>query len=236
VITLSTSGVVAWAGKTADDTTFTGSSALGISGQTSLHALLYSKIGSVQGWSTLALGSGLADGTLSWYKNRPTATTRSYASGISQHDLTVRGARYTKPATILLGATPPTTVADQNARLLFTGAPLAGLLQQTLQVTAANAIKLPTGTTLNPQSVKLTLAAATGKFSGSFTFKDNDPFDVTPPIAVITRTAKFAGILVTRPDLNQGIGFFNLAELPDALGEKSTATPIVSGKVEILSP
>ena len=236
VITLSTSGVVAWAGKTADDTTFTGSSALGISGQTSLHALLYSKIGSVQGWSTLALGSGLSDGTLSWYKNRPTATTRSYASGISQHDLTVRGARYTKPATILLGATPPTTVADQNARLLFTGAPLAGLLQQTLQVTAANAIKLPTGTTLNPQSVKLTLAAATGKFSGSFTFKDNDPFDVTPPIAVITRTAKFAGILVTRPDLNQGIGFFNLAELPDALGEKSTATPIVSGKVEILSP
>ena len=43
-----------------------------------------------------------------------------------------------------------------------------------------------------------------------------------------------SGLLITRPDLTQGIGFFNLAELPDTPGEKSTATPIVSGKVEVL--
>lgn len=238
VLSLSTSGVVAWAGKTADDTTFTGSSPLGVAGQTCLHVLLYSKFGSLQGWSTIALGSGLADGTLSWYKNRPTATTRSYASGIPEHNLTVRGARYTKPGTgiLLIGLTPPVLATDQNARLLFTSAPLAGPLQQTFHLTAANAVKMPVGATLNPQSVKLTLAAASGKFTGSFLFKDNDPFDVTPPIAVITRTAKFAGLLITRPDLNQGIGAFNLAELPNIPGEKSTATPIVSGKVEILPP
>jgi subtilisin-like proprotein convertase family protein len=237
VLSLSTSGVVAWSGRTADDTTFTGSSALGAAGQTCLHVLLYSKFGSLQGWSTIALGSGLADGTLSWYKNRPTATTRSYAAGIPEHGLTVRGARYTKPGTgvMLIGLTPPVLTTDQNARLLFTGAPLAGPLQQTFHLTAANAVKMPAGATLNPQSVKLTLAAATGKFTGSIIFKDNDPFDVTPPIAIITRTAKFAGLLVTRPDLNQGIGAFNLAELPDTPGEKSTTSPILSGKVEILS-
>lgn len=238
VLSLSTSGVVAWAGKTADDTNFTGSSALGVAGQTCLHVLLYSKFGSLQGWSTIALGSGLTDGTLSWYKNRPKATTRSYAAGIPEHDLTVRGARYTKPGTgvMLLGLTPPPLATDQNARLLFTSAPLTGPLQQTFHLTTANAVKMPAGATLNPQSVKLTLAAATGKFTGSIIFKDNDHFDATPPIAVITRTAKFAGLLVTRPDLNQGIGAFNLAELPDTPGEKSTATPIVSGKVEILPP
>ncbi len=238
VLTLSTAGVVSWAGWTADHTAFTGSSVLGVAGQTSAHTLLYARTGSIQGWSTLSLGSGLVDGTLSWFKNRPTLVTRSYSAGIPLHDLTQRGARYARPGTgiMLLGLAPPVLTTDQNARLLFTGAPLISPLQQTLQITTASAIKMPVGVTLNPQTVRLTLAATTGRFSGSFTFKDNDPQDLTPPIAVITRTASFFGILVTRPDLNQGIGYFNLAELPDAPGEKSTTTPIQSGKAEILSP
>jgi hypothetical protein len=88
----------------------------------------------------------------------------------------------------------------------------------------------------NPQSVRLSFSAKTGTLSGTFSFSDDDPNDSTLPYAKILRIGSFSGLLVTRPDLNQGIGYFNLAELPDTVGEKSTSTPIISGKAELTRP
>ena len=87
---------------------------------------------------------------------------------------------------------------------------------------------MPTALAVNPQSVRITLNATTGTLTGTFAFSDNDPFDTVAPITKIARSASYSGLLITRPDLTQGIGFFNLAELPDVPGEKSTATPTKS--------
>jgi len=236
-LVITTAGAVTWTGKLADGTALTGSSTLGPLGQVSQHLMLYTNTGSSQGWSTLTSASGLLDGTLDWLKNPQIAssTTRSYKAGIPLHVLTLRGAKFIKPATgqIVLGlAAPP----PDNAELLFTGAPLAADIAQLFQISTTNVVKIPTTAVLNPQAVKLTLNATTGAISGSFTLKDNDPLDLTPPITLITRTANYSGVLVTRPDLTQGTGHFNLAELPDAPGEKATTTPIVSGKAKLGAP
>ena len=246
-LTLGTTGTVTWAGKLADATTLTGSTTLGPAGQTSIHAMLYANTGSAQGWSTITLDSGtlatgLVDGSLSWFKAPQLAisTTRSYKGGIPLHSLIVKGARYTKPAIgtqiIGLDPLPAATSLINNARLRFTGLPLATPLEQFFQITATNTAKMPTLLTVNPQSARLTLNAVTGTLTGTFAFSDNDPYDVIAPIAKIARPATYSGLLITRHDLTQGIGFFNLAELPDVPGEKSTVTPIVSGKAEFVRP
>jgi subtilisin-like proprotein convertase family protein len=241
-LTLGTTGTVIWAGKLADATTLTGSTTLGPAGQASIHAMLYANTGSTQGWSTVTLATGLVDGSLSWVKapQPVTSTTRSYKDGIPLHTLTVRGARYTRPAigSMIIGLDPQPATGPliNNARLHFTGPPLTPTLDQLFQVTKANTAIMPTLLTVNPQSVRITLNATTGTMTGTFAFSDNDPFDFIAPIAKILRSATYSGLLITRPDLTQGVGFFNLAELPDVLGEKSTATPVVSGKAELVRP
>jgi hypothetical protein len=228
---------VTWAGKLADGTTITGSSPLGKDGQTCYHALLYSKTGSSQGWAGINITSTLVDGSVDWFKSVQKPTVRSYQAGIPLHSLPLRGARYTKPATgiLVLGLTTPASSksTEPNARLVFTSAPLSSALEQLFQVTATNAIKMPSGITLNPRSVRLALNATKGLLSGGFTLKDSDPLDLTPPFATVTRTAGYYGLIVPHPEINKGVGFFNLAELADETGEKNTTTKIISGRVEV---
>lgn len=245
ILSLSTAGVVTWTGKLADGSTVTGSSPLGSAGQTCHHGLLYTSTGSAQGWANINLATHLVDGSADWFKaaQKPTSTTRSHKAGIPRHDLALRGARYLKPAAgaMILGLTKPvsTTSTTPNARLLFTGAALAPLpapLEQLFQVTAVNGVKMPAKAADNPKAVRLTLAATTGLLSGGFTLKDNDPLDLAAPFAVVSRTATCNGLIVTHPGINQGIGFFNLAELADETGEKNTTTKILSGKLELTAP
>jgi subtilisin-like proprotein convertase family protein/subtilisin family serine protease len=241
-LTLSTTGTVTWAGKLADATTLTGSTTLGPVGQTYIHALLYVNTGSAQGMSTVTLTNDLLDGSLDWFKSPalPTSTARSYKAGIPLHTLTVRGAKYSRPTSpamiIGLDPQPPTGPLINNAKLRFTGLPLLTPLEQLFKVTNTNTTSMPTLIAENPKSVRLSLNAATGALSGTFTFTDDDPFDAVPPYAKIVRTNSYSGLLVTRPGLNQGIGYFNMAELPDTVGERTTTTPIVSGKVELVKP
>lgn len=241
-MTVSTTGIVTWAGKLADATTLTGSTTLGPSGETSFHSMLYSNTGSAQGWSTITLASGLVDGKMNWLKSPqpPNSTSRSYKSGIPLHTLNVRGARYLRPvspAMILdLDPQPATGSLTNNAKLRFTGLPLFTRLEQSFKITQALTAVMPTLILENPQSVRLSFSATTGTLSGTFSFSDEDPNDTTVPYAKILRTGSYSGLLVTRPDLNQGVGYFNLAELPDTVGEKSTSTPIVSGKAELTRP
>lgn len=236
-LNVTTTGTATWAGRLADGTLLTGSTALGPEGQVSHHQMLYVNTGSVQGWSAITAGTGLMDGGLEWYKAQQAdkSTTRSYKAGIPLHTLNLLGARYLKPdaklGQIALGLPAPgAPPANQNGRLTFSGAPLATNLELLFEINTKNVVKLPPAAQ-NPQAVRLTLVAPTGLLSGGFTFKDPDPLDVLPPIATLTRTATWNGVLITRPGLQQGRGHFNLAELPDAVGEKVTTTPIVSGRV-----
>ena len=123
---------------------------------------------------------------------------------------------------------------DLNARLLFQGEALAQPLEQGFQVTLSGAARMPTPLALNPQSVRLSLTGADGRFSGSFSFRDPHPWTATKP--VIVRTATFRGLIIQRSGLQQGIGYFTLPRLPEDEIESVTATPILSGKAELLPP
>jgi len=240
VLTLSPSGSVSWAGKLAEGTSITGSIPMGPEGQVSIHQLLYSGTGSLQGLVTLNANTGLADGSLKWIKKPASANgVRSYKDGIPLHSLNARGALYTRPAkdTMLLGLQPPDSTQDQNARMLFTGTSIIGLtFGQAFQVTASGTARIPTGTTLNPQALTLSLTASNGRLNGSFTFNDANPFSLTAPPANIRRTAAFSGLIVTRSGLNQGIGFFTQPAMPENAEEKSGSTPVLSGRAELLPP
>lgn len=240
VLTLSPSGSVAWTGKLAEGTSITGSIPMGPGGQVSIHQLLYASTGSLQGLVTLNANTGLADGSLKWIKKPATANSvRSYKDGIPLHSLNARGALYTRPAkdTMLLGLQPPTSSLDPNSRMLFTGASITGsTFEQGFQVTTSGTAKIPTSTTLNPQAMTLSLTSSNGRFSGSFIFNDANLFSTTTPPAKIRRAAAFSGLVVTRSGLNQGIGFFTQPAMPKNAEEKSSATPVLSGRVELLPP
>ncbi|MCX6858016.1 MAG: putative Ig domain-containing protein [Verrucomicrobia bacterium] len=241
-LTISTTGTVIWAGKLADATTLTGSTTLGPLGETSIHSMLYVNTGSIQGWGTVTLATGLVDGDVNWLKSPqlPTSTTRSYKTGIPLHSLTIRGAQYSRPVVptmiIDLDPQPLTGPLINNAKLRFTGLPMLMPLEQSFKVTKSNTATVPSLAAENPQNVRLSLNAATGTISGTFSFRNDDPFDTTAPYAQILRTETYSGLIVTRAGLNQGIGYFNLVELPDTVGEKATTTPSLSGKVELIKP
>lgn len=240
VLTLSPSGSVSWTGKLAEGTSITGSIPMGPEGQVSIHQLLYAGTGSLQGQVTLNANTGLADGSLKWIKKTVSANgVRSYKNGIPLHSLNARGALYTRPAkdAMLLGLQPPVSTLDPNARMLFTGASITGsTYEQDFQVTPSGTARIPTGTTLNPQALTMSLTASNGRLSGSFTFNDANPFSLTSPPAKIRRSAVFSGLVITRSGLNQGIGFFTQPAMPENAEEKSSATPVLSGRAELLPP
>lgn len=240
VLTLSPSGSVAWTGKLAEGASITGSIPMGPGGQVSMHQLLYAGTGSLQGLVTLNANTGLADGSLKWIKKPVSANgVRSYKGGIPLHSLNARGALYTRPAkdAMLLGLQPPVSTLDQNARMLFTGASITGsTFGQGFQVTPSGTARIPAGTPLNPQALTLSLTASNGRLSGSFTFEDANPFSLTAPPAKIRRTATFSGLIITRSGLNQGMGFFTQPAMPKNAEDKSSATPMLSGKAELLPP
>lgn len=236
---LSPNGIISSAGRLAEGTSFTFSSHIGQSGLLPIHALLYSKTGSIQGDSSLALAKDLVSGDLSWFKTRQPdkSTTLSYKNGIPLHTLNVRGARYFKPSGMIIGLDIPLNIPpEDNAKLRFSGLPLDPLFEYTFPITSANVPQIPTAFAANPQTVKMKLDTKTGVFLGSFAISVPDPRDLTEPFTMLKRTATYQGLLVTHPGLTAGAGYFLLHELPDAEGEKLTTTPIQSGKMELTRP
>jgi hypothetical protein len=208
--------------------------------------------GSALGWvqakadsPTVPLNAGhpLLDGSIDWLKLQqlPANKTRSYKDGFPLHSLTVIGGRYAPPS----AGAPVLGLNDSglnttNAALTFREADLissalagpgspagsdAGVLNQLLRITTANAVIMPKGTA-NPGTVTLSLAAKTGIISGKFTLKD------TPPgSSLVTRPVSWSGILV--PRLAQGVGQFQLPQLPIGGANPTTpkTSPILSGQV-----
>ena len=253
-LTVSTSGGTSWSGRMADGAVTTGYATMGPGGQVPLHFMLYGSTGSAHGWAAATAddpttpannGLRLLDGAIDWMKN-PAATTnttdRTYRAGILLNTLTVVGGEYVKPATgaLVLGLPANTS----NASLTFSGAnvelsstylnasgagPSDALDGKVFSITSANAVAMPAS---NPAALVLSLSATTGALGGTFTLKgDADPTSTTG--ALVTRTATFSGLLVTRLGVNQGLGYFLLAQLPGNGPPKTTSAtaPILSGQV-----
>jgi hypothetical protein len=216
-LNVTAAGTATWRGRLSDNTTITGSSSYGPAGQVPVHLLLYTNTGSAQGWAQIT-GSDV-DGTLDWFKAvQPVkSTTRSYKSGFLRHNLTVEGGKYSKPATGSRAMGLP-----EGLQAILTDGGLSGQITQSITLTTGNVLQVPT----NTNNVKVTLTAATGLFTGSFTQPGLTP--TTP------RKADLFGAFI--PGSASGVGFFNLPENPDATGETPTNTPMHSGNVEVKAP
>ena len=232
-VSVSASGALTLAGRTADGSAITTSSFIGPSGQIAVHASLYAHRGSLTGFLDLVESTPgtLADntllGSLTWLK--PATTSRTYKSAFGPVNLTATG-RYLAPSKtgfVILGLPAPGT-----AFLDFTEAgtsPSATNPDVTFTYTAANIITLPTFVSgANPGRTTLSITKTTGALSGSFTLTDTSPPS--------TRTVRFQGLIV-RPATGpvKARGYFLLPQIPVA-GETNATSPILSGKVELLQP
>jgi len=243
-LTVTTAGVAAWAGRMADGTAVTISTTLGPDGQVPLFLRLYTAVnttaGSVHGWSqiTESQSGNELDGELTWQKQAQTINTRNYKEGFPAHSLTVVGGVYAAPSAgqIVLGM--PNQAG--NALLRFAeggleGAALTqgtnGILRQVFRIPLNHRVVMPIGVLNNPGAVSMGIVTTTGAISGRFSVRDSDPTDLTPPIAVVTRAASYAGMVV--PRLNRAVGYFILAQLPSMQPQLTTVrnSPERSGQV-----
>lgn len=219
---------------------------LGEGGRVPVFALLYAKLGSLQGSFVIEAppAGALSGSSLSWLKH-PQAKARSYAAGFGPLPLTTLGRRYVIPAanSLAMGLTP----GPGNAQLIFTSGgapdPATRLNWTAFEIQKGSPAKiLPPVAAANPGLVKLTLTpgagtafspTTTGSFTGSFTLTDPDT-SITPS-KPLKRLASFAGVIMDDGTGPRGLGFFNLAEMPSAGPPKTTAatTRLLSGAVEL---
>jgi hypothetical protein len=237
-------GIATISGRLPDDSTYTASSAVGTLGQMVVFTPIYAapNLGSLQGQLDIAPATNpddnTLDGQISWW--RPTFTAaakqRLDPDGFEAPVvLEADGTRYIAPDApeLVLGLTEagPKT-ADSSFLHGGIGSP-SPAPDITVTLGKGSTVTYPA---LNPRKTTLSFVPAKGTFIGSFTLEDTDPLDLRPPPAVLkklSRKVTFNGLLVLTSDGWQGVGSFQLPELPDATGETLTTTPIHSGAVQI---
>ncbi len=245
--TASTGGTIKWAGRLADGTAVTGSSIFDLGGLWSSFNLLYAAKGSLHGWRDMDLGPGVnfslntMGGSLTWLRQPQAATVRLYSGGFGPISLNVHGGKYTKPSAglIVLGLDDPTTFVDgKNAVIAFAGGGIetasrfAGLDLEAFTISSRNIASFAkAGTPENPASLRLSLNAATGLFSGGFVLSDVNP---ASPTTTVTRSVGYFGVLLSQE--LKGKGYFVSPTLPEASPAPVVApskTPIIGGGVVI---
>jgi hypothetical protein len=231
-------GTVSWTGKLADGTAITGSTGLGPAGQIALYHLLYTKTGSIAGWLLISQATGKLDGIVNWFKaEQPeNSTTLSYKLGFSNPGVIAIGATWVKPAGTILNLSAPSP-PNAQVSLASIERSFPADAQHLFSISATNVV---TPASPNPYLIKLSVTAATGVFSGSIQLVNDDPTDLVVPIAQIKRPVTYNGVLVSRTDFKQGVGFFNIAELPymdihpiSGKEIRVTRTPLWSGSVTL---
>jgi hypothetical protein len=205
-----------------------------------LYTTVNTTAGSVHGWSkiTVAESGNELDGVLAWKKQGQAVITRNYQQGFPSHELAVVGGIYTAPArgNIVLGLLNQVN----NALVRFAEGGLAaanltqsrgGALSQELRINLTHSVTIPKTLAANPGSVTMSVIPSTGAIGGRFSLRDNDPTDLTPPIAVVTRAVSYAGMVV--PRLNRAVGYFILPQLPSRLPQPTTMrnSPMLSGQM-----
>ena len=198
-----------------------------------LNFLLNAGKGSVQGLLMVQASATQpphsAGGTLDWFKQP--AAGRSYAAGITLHSLTVSGGHYAPPlaGTVIINL----PVAISNAQLMYSGAGIDQasqylFLPQPFTITTKGLVFFDSP---NFVSNVLSLNVATGTFSGSLQLSDPNPAKLSTSVH---RLVSSYGVLLQ----NQGLGFFNLAGVPDPNAmppTTPTTTPVQSGRVTLES-
>ncbi len=233
IMAVSTKGVISWSGQLADGTVLAaGTTNLGPEGEVPLFAALNAGKGSLLGSPQITTGSPQAlGGSLGWTKHASAAGVRAYQQGFGAFNpasLTVVGGAYTPPAkTVAVMPAGQITFADGGIEQ----AAMYGSLTQEVAINSSNVATLPAVAAGNLANVRITkITPATGAFTGSFTLKDNNPFNGALP--QVSRTANFNGVFL-QGALNQGTGYFLL---PTIAGPPAnvTTSPLTSGQVSLM--
>lgn len=218
--TISTAGVAAIIGKAADGTVLTGSSILWPDGQIPFYQQLYKATGSILGTALINMDSSVS-GRLDWAKKVQAASVRDYQSGFAATPLTIQGGLWIPPPTgqIVLGLTD----AADNAQIVFANGGIDTASQfvdtdQIFRISKTNVAAFSTSLIVNPAGVKLSINAAKGTFTGSFTLNDGG----------VKRPVAFDGVMLS--SVARGYGWFMLPELP--LGAPANSK-INSGRVTL---
>ena len=220
-LTVVANGTATWVGRLGDNNAngvvFTVVSGLASDGTVPLHQSLYAAgSGSAQGWLTISGAQVITEQSFDWLKlNKPgNSTSRSYKTGFALHSLEADGTIYKKPTAPknVLGLT------TSPAELEFTMGGLTSAITQALSLPATN---LPAISLANPNAVTLNIDLTLGTFSGGFTIPD--------AVLANVRKVTFLGVLL--PHVNQGIGQFQLPELPNP-----TTSALLSGRVVLGAP
>lgn len=220
---LSRQGGITLATRLADGTALTASGIPSPEGVLPLHRMLYRGTGSVQGEFVLDRGTPSLEAALTWGKSAQTpGSTRSYAAGFPVHDIGGTGGRYQPPAPgqPVLGL--PLTAG--NAVLTFTEGGLAVPFEQSLTLGPGGQAVFPPGLG-NPHQLRLAVNRATGVITGTGKAMDIDPAN---PALNRQRPGTLSALIIPGEDLAEG--HFLLPQ------DKSTAAPVLSGKVLLTAP
>lgn len=232
-LTVSKTGATTWAGRLADGTSATFSTAIGKTGRVAMHKLFYTNTGSYRGWITVNPdpGSSFANNTISadldWLKKLQPSSARSYETGFHQTGITGVGAKWVKPVfpNIVLGLPGGAKYTFSNGGI--TTSWLVVMPATTLAYSFALSDKNVASRLLpNPANVTITFSATTGIFTGTAILSDSIP--------VVKRTISYGGIMISGTE-NKGLGYFTLPKLP-VPPQKATTTDILSGLLELGVP
>lgn len=230
-LTVSRAGAVTGTGHTADGAAYTFSGSLWPEGSLPQFVLLYASHGSTTGLPQITPGVTVAANRVAgWVEQVKTGAAstidRTYKAGIPLLRREVDGSPWIKPVTaapIVLGL--PDMAG--NAHVSFSGggveaAASFGSLAQVFRINKTNTTTFPSRTAGNPCAVGMTIVAANGLFSGTFTLTDSV---AGRPVA---RAVSYSGLLLSHR--SAGLGCFLLP----GLAPTPTTSPILGGRVELV--
>ena len=254
-----TTGAVTVAGVLADGFAYSTSGYVGPSGEVLLFYVIATtdSLGGVFKMAASGDNNITTDAlAIDWARAPQAATATVYETGfglgIAGHalvNLDASGAKYTPPPPAV-GVTPAGVLlqatndgSSQNAQFAFTGAELGDTAKNPLPYpdfsvrlsapAKVNSLLLVTAPVL---PIKRTVpvpsvSATSGLFSGSFTLYDPRDPGLSNGDLYISRTAKYAGIVIFEAGVPKGYGYFLLAKRPVTAVEKVTTTDQLSGPV-----
>jgi hypothetical protein len=238
--TVSKTGTLTLAGKTADGETVTGGAFVGIVGDIVIYQTLYTtKLkGSLQGTMDIdhpgsTNAENTLDGTVSW--SRPASTAMLFPDGFGPEDYTIVGGGYATPdakAGQIVMALPDTSA---NAALLFdtNSAQVPSFMPDlSIRIRPGSLVERPV---VNPAKTTLVISSTTGAFTGGFTLVDENPLPVPASPRTITRTVKYQGQIFRNGGWT-GAGYFLMPELPSAQWPTASKTPIIPGNANLGVP
>lgn len=170
-ITISNTGIVKLTGKLADDTAITASAPLSQALKAPLFAQLYTNKGSFS--ASVQLNSAAADSDLKavdcvWF--RPWQNVQWYPWGWEEGvKVDLYGASYVKTGTVIPGLPNAPNVTTANAELTFNDGQLDESVTGQVNISPTNVVKTTAGGSMAATAFKVTLKAATGDISGTFT-------------------------------------------------------------------